>query len=244
MPQIRVVLVNPKHDGNIGAVARVMGNFDLTDLWLVEPCQITEEAYKRAKHAVYILESASIVNNLDDALKGCSLVVGTSGISTPSEKNFLRLALTPRDFSEKIKANEGRLALLFGREDYGLSQDELRRCDILVRIPTSQQYPILNISHAAAIIFYEIFLAGVLSSLPTQASEVEKEKLYEFFSELLDAIGYPDFRRERTEVMFRRLIGRAVPTRWEFYTLMGVIGDAVKLIKDRKTVPSEGDQFP
>ncbi|MBC7108288.1 MAG: RNA methyltransferase [Methanomassiliicoccales archaeon] len=241
MPQFRVVLVNPKNDGNIGAIARVMGNFDFQDLYLVNPCQITEEAYKRAKHAVDILRDARIVETLDDAIKECSLVVGTSGVTTPSEKNFMRIPLTPKEFAEKTKTSEGRIALLFGREDYGLSQEELMKCDILVHIPASSQYPVLNISHAAAIIFYEIFLVGARSFTLTEASEIEKEKLHEFFSDLLDAIGYPQFRKERTKIMFRRLVGRAVPSRWEFYTLMGVIGDAVKKIRLKESNGNETD---
>ncbi|MDH7509240.1 MAG: RNA methyltransferase [Methanomassiliicoccales archaeon] len=239
MPQFRVVLVNPKNDGNIGAIARAMGNFDFDDLYLVSPCQITEEAYKRAKHAVNVLENAKVVETLEDALRDCSLVAGTSGVTTPSEKNFMRIPMTPREFAEKTKTSEGRIAILFGREDYGLSQEELMRCDILVHIPASPQYPVLNISHAAAIIFYELFLIGARSFAPTEASEIEKEKLHEFFSDLLDAIGYPQFRKERTQVMFRRLMGRAVPTRWEFYTLMGVIGDAAKKIRSKESDDNE-----
>jgi TrmH family RNA methyltransferase len=241
MPRFRVVLVNPKNDGNIGAVARVMGNFGFDELFLVGPCEITEEAFKRAKHGGDVLRNATLTDSYDRSLESCSLVVGTTGITTEGEKHFIRIPLTPREFAEKAKENEGLIALVFGREDMGLSQEELARCDALLHIPASEGYPVLNLSHAVAVVLYELHLLSARGFSPSEATDVEKEKLFEFFSELLDAIGYPEFRREKTEIMFRRMMGRAVPTKWEFYTIMGVIGDAVKKIersqkhKDRET---------
>jgi len=105
------------------------------------------------------------------------------------------------------------------------------RCDILVHIPASEAYPVLNLSHAAAIVLYELHAANVPLSGPRPASEEDKEKLFLFFDDLLEAVDYHDFRREKTSVMFRRMIGRAVLTKWEFHTIMGVIGDAAKKIK-------------
>ncbi|MBM4237163.1 MAG: RNA methyltransferase [Euryarchaeota archaeon] len=224
-------MVSPKNDGNVGAVTRVMGNFGFDDLCLVNPCGITEEAYKRAKHAGDILRRARTVESVNEAVKACSLVAGTTGIVTESEKHFVRIPLAPREFAERARESEGRIALLFGPEDSGLSQEELGGCDLLVHIPASEEYPVLNLSHAVAILLYEIHVTGSRSFSPSEANEVEKEKLFEFFSDLLDAIGYPEFRREKTEIMFRRMMGRAVPSKWEFYTIMGVLGDAVKRIR-------------
>jgi tRNA/rRNA methyltransferase len=234
MANFRVVLVNPKIDGNIGAVARVMGNFGFRDLWMVDPCEITEEAQKRAKHANYILDEAVVVGSLEEALDSVSMVVGTSGIVTPSEKHFVRIPITPRELAIKLKDQEGTVAILFGREDLGLFQDELLRCDLLVHVPASPDYPVLNLSHAVAIVLYEIGQTEGTNDKPPEATEIEREKLFEFFADLLDAIGYPEFRREKTEVMFRRMMGRAVPTKWEFYTIMGVLADATELIRRRE----------
>lgn len=234
MPRFRVVLVNPKIDGNVGAVARVMGNFGFKDLRLVDPCEITDEARKRAKHANYILDEAKVVASLDEALDSVSMVVGTSGIVTPGEKHFIRIPITAREFARKMEEYDGTVALLFGREDLGLFQEELLRCDLLVHIPSTDAYPILNLSHAVAIVLYELSLLGAEVPSPPEASDVEREKLFEFFADLLDAIDYPDFRREKTEVMFRRLMGRAVPTKWEFYTIMGVLADAAEIIRKEK----------
>jgi len=234
MGRFKVVLVNPKFEGNVGAVARAMANFGFDDLWLVNPCEITDEARKRAKHANYVLDGAIVVDAFEDAVKDTSLVVGTSGIVSSGEKHFIRLSITPADLSAKMEDYEGNVALIFGREDLGLFQEELQRCDILVHIPTSDTYPVLNLSHAVAIILHELRSKMPHELSPTEATDVERDKLFEFFADLLDAIDYPDFRREKTEIMFRRMMGRAVPSKWEFYTIMGVLVDATELIRKGK----------
>ncbi|NLK26282.1 MAG: RNA methyltransferase [Euryarchaeota archaeon] len=234
MPAYRVVLVSPMHDGNVGAVARAMGNFGFTELFMLDPCPLTDEAYKRAKHAGDILRNATIVTSFEEALRDCSLVVGTSGIVTEGEKHFVRIPETPRAFAEKVKDHEGRIAVVFGPEDLGLSQEQLERCDLLVHIPSHDDYPILNLSHALSIVLYEIYLTGAPIQCPRPASAEENDMLFDFFHQLLEVIDYPEFRREKTEVMFRRLMGRSIPTKWEYYTTMGVLSDAVKCISGKK----------
>lgn len=232
MPEFRIILVNPRNDGNVGAVVRSMGNFGFKELYLVSPCEITEEAYKRAKHAGDILRRARVVESLDRALQGCDLIVGTSGIVTAGEKHYVRIPLTPRQFAERVREHDEIIAVLFGPEDTGLLQEDLMRCDILVNVPSSEDYPILNLSHAAAIVMYEIFQAQPRKhGGPRPTNEEERERLFLFFDDLLDAVDYPVFRRERTKVMFRRMMGRSIPTKWEFHTIMGVLGDAAKKIK-------------
>jgi tRNA/rRNA methyltransferase len=214
-----------------------MGNFNFHELYMVDPCPLTDEAYKRAKHAGDILRQTVIVHSLEEAVTDCSLVVGTSGIATEGQKHFVRIPETPRAFAEKAAEHEGRIAVVFGPEDLGLSQDQLKRCDVLVHIPSHEGYPILNLSHAVAVILYELFQVENKVFHPSAASGAEKEKLFEFFHQLLEAIDYPEFRREKTETMFRRMMGSSIPTKWEFYTIMGVVGDAVKKIRRL-----EGDQ--
>lgn len=234
----RVVLVEPEHDGNIGAVARSMGNFAFDDLYMVNPCPIGEEAFKRAKHAGYVLERAAVVDTVEEAVRGCSLVVGTTGIVTHGPKHYVRIPMSAHELAERTADHEGRIALLFGREGLGLTQEELSRCDLLAHIPSDDGYPVLNLSHAVTIVLYELYLAGGhRTSRPVSSSEEERELMYKFFHDLLEAIDYPDFRRENTEIMFRRMMGRAVPTKYEFYTIMGVLGDAAKIIDGRKKLP-------
>ena len=228
MGNVRIVLVGPKFEGNIGAVARSMANFDLDELYLVDPCEIGEDAYRRAKHGSHLLRDAVTVRTLEEAVEGCSFIVGTSGIVTKGENNYVRVPMTVSEFATKINDYEGKIAIVFGREDKGLLQDELARCDLLITVPTSEIYPILNLSHAATIVMYEI--SECVATAPTPAEPDERERMMRFFGDLLDAIDYPEQRRETTAVMFRRMIGRAIPTKWEYNTLLGVFGDASKLI--------------
>lgn len=231
MPRIRVVLVEPKKEGNVGAVARSMRNFDVDDLVLVNPCPIETEARKRAVHGVAILEAARRSRTFGSAIKGADLIVGTSGIDTENEKRFARIAIPPREFAERVAEVDGTVALVFGREDFGLLDAELEQCDLLVTIPAEAGYPILNLSHAATILLYELF-AGRPSRRPRRkASGLEKERLLEALSDLMEATDYPAHKRARTKVMFRRLMGRAVPSAWEFHALMGVLQRATKRIR-------------
>jgi len=231
MVNFRVVLVEPQTDGNVGAVARSMGNFGFKELVLVSPCELTEEAYKRAKHGNDILRSAKTVTSFEEALKDCFLVVGTSGIITHGDAQFVRIPITPKEFAQKSAELEENVALVFGREDIGLTQEQLHRCDLLVNIPSSDEYPTLNLSHAVTILLYEIFALQGKPSNTKPSSDEQKELMFKFFSDILEAIDYPEFRRKKTDIMFRRMMGRAVPSRWEFYTIMGVFGDASKRIK-------------
>jgi len=212
-----------------------MGNFAFDDLCMISPCPIGDEALKRAKHAGHILSSASIVSSFEEAVKGCSLVVGTTGIVTHGPRRYVRIPMPARELAARTADHEGRIALLFGREGLGLTQEELARCDILAHVPSSDEYPTLNLSHAVSIVLYELFQTrGHRLSRNPVSSEEERELLYKYFARLLAAIDYPEYRRQNTETMFRRMMGRSVPTKWEFYTIMGVIGDSAKLIEKQK----------
>lgn len=227
MLDIVVVLVEPKNEGNIGAIARVMRNFGVDRLRLVNPTPIGDEAYRRAMHGRDILERARVVSSLAAALRGVDLVAGTTGIATRSEKKFVRIALTPKQFARRVRALDGTLGLLLGREDFGLFEKELERCDLLVNVPANPRYPVLNVSHAAAIILYELSSPSPTAAM-RRASGSEKEVMFRTFGDLLRASRYPPHKRGRTQVMFRRLVGRAVPSKWEFHALMGVLTRAAK----------------
>lgn len=231
MRQVRVVLVEPKNEGNIGAVARAMRNFGARELVLVRPCEIGDEARKRAMHGLEILESAKTVDSFGEAAAGADLVVGTTGIDTTSEKHFSRIAIPPRDLAGRVDPLDGTVAVMFGREDFGLLEGEIAACDLLVKIPAAVEYPILNLSHAVAIVLYELHQARASRRSRREASGLEKEKLHEAFAALLEATDYPPHKRARTKVMFRRLVGRAVPSKWEFHALMGTITRATKRIE-------------
>lgn len=229
MRPIRVVLVEPKFEGNIGAVARAMRNFGVDRLVLVRPCPIGDDARKRAMAGLPILESARTAATLDEALAGADIVVGTSGIDAQNEKRFLRISVSPRELAQRLAPVSGTVALVFGREDFGLLTEELAQCDLLVTVPASPEAPVLNVSHAAAVILYE--LHGTQGPRRRTASGLETQNLRKAFDDLLSVTEYPHHRRKRTRIMFRRLVGRAVPTKWEFYALMGALQRATKRIR-------------
>lgn len=226
-----VILAEPKHDGNVGAIARAMKNFGLNHLILINPCEITDDGYKRAMHAIDVLENAKITRTMDEALDGIDFLVGTTGVVNLNEKRSIRNPMSPKEFAERIKEVDGNIGILFGREDYGLFNDELEKCDMLVTIPTDSQYQIMNISHAVVVILYELFSNKNALTKPRKTTKFEKDKMYEYFSKLLDAVDYPDFKKEKAKITFRRLMGRALPSKWEFYVVMGVFSRAIKKIK-------------
>jgi TrmH family RNA methyltransferase len=234
MPEIRIVLVGPKFEGNVGAVARSMANFDIEELYLTDPCAIGDDAYRRAKHGSDILDKAVTVRTLDEAVEDCFLVVGTSGIITKGDRNYTRVPVPVREFAQHVSGYEEKIAIVFGREDIGLFQEELNRCDLLINVPTSEIYPVLNLSHAATLIMYELFQFGKVTRRPLPAERKEKDYMFSFFDDLMDAVDYPEQRRNDTSVMFRRMMGRSIPTKYEYNTIMGIFGDASKIIKNGK----------
>lgn len=231
MPEIRIVVVGPKFEGNVGAIARCCANFDVKELYLVNPCEIGETALNRSKHGSEILENAVVCTSLDDAVEGCFLVAGTSGTITKGDKNFARIPVPVREFAEQTRGYSEKIAIVFGREDIGLLQSELNRCDLLITIPAGDEYPVMNLSHSVGVVLYEMFQANHIPPKCDPADRDQKERLFQFFGDLLEAIDYPEGRRESTSVMFRRMMGRSIPTKNEYFTIMGVFGDAAKLIR-------------
>lgn len=219
---IRIILNEPQYDGNIGSVARVLKNFGCHDLVLVNPCSIGSMAETMAQHAWDIVEHATICDSLHDAFFGSNLVIGTTGTRGETAGRHVRIpAYPPKRLREKLNGKEGTVSIVFGREDDGLSNRELVMCDLLVSIPTSEEYPIMNLSHAVAVILYE------LSDLKTGdlllADRRDLDMLYEHIETVLCNLNYPVHKRQKTLLMLRRIFGRAELTTREVYTLRGVL---------------------
>jgi len=227
---LRVVLVEPLYEGNVGSVARSMKNFGFHDLVLVNPCKIEDFASAMASHARDVLQMARIYAALPEALQGCNLVVGTTGKRLDEAQHHLRLHLrvpcfTPATLAEKLQGKEGTVALLLGREDCGLSSEELALCDMLVSIPTSRDYPVMNLSHSAAVLFYELSQSenGDDGSKVEMASGESLALLQEKTRSLLAEVSYPVHKVDFTLLMLRRIFGRAELTEREARTLLGLI---------------------
>lgn len=236
IPDFYVVLVEPKYPGNVGAVARVMANFNFKKLILVNPCELNDECYARAKHAGEILDNSEKVDSFGKISKKLDYLIATSSIDYESDKKHLRNPVYPKDLTKKIFELECKVGLVFGREDYGLFNEEIEKCDIMVRIPTSEKYSSMNLSHSVSVLLYNIFVKKDFEPIETRKMNgLEKEKLFSYFETLLDDIDIPDHKKDKTMIMFRRLMGRAMPSTWEFHRMMGVLDNTLDKIKENKS---------
>jgi len=186
-------------------------------------------------HAQDILENAKLFPSFDEAIKNLDYLVATSSIQSLSDKKHLRNPVLLKDFSDKVYNLDGKVGIVFGREDCGLYNEEIAACDIMLRIPTSESYHSMNLSHAVGLVLYSLFIKGFTENIKSRTiDKVEKEKLYGFFSDLLDEINYPAHKKENTKIMFRRIMGRAMPSKWEYHTLMGVFSKSLENIRKKK----------
>jgi TrmH family RNA methyltransferase len=226
---IRIVLVDPNHPGNIGAVARAMKNMGLTELHLVRPKFFPNaDATARASGADDVLQAARVHEDFGDAIADCGLVVGTSARARHLPFDLVE----PRDCAGQIvqAGQSGSAAIVFGSERIGLTNVELQRCNLLATIPTAPDYSSLNLAMAVQVFAYELWLAarpGAPEQPPREvplASAAEMTRLYEHFAEVLE---YIDFR-DRTGgghlmARIRRLFNRALLDQNEMNILRGVL---------------------
>jgi len=211
-----------------------MANFDFKNLYLINPCDFDDECYSRAMHAHKIIDDAKIFESFDNAIKNIDYLVATSSIESLNDKRHLRNAVLLNDLSDKLKDVDGKIGLIFGREDFGLFNEEIAKCDLMLRIPTSELYLSMNLSHAVGLVLYSLYIQRNTETKETKKiGKVEKEKLYKFFSDILKEINYPEHKKEKTEVMFKRIMGRAIPSKWEYHTLMGVFSKTLEKIKKK-----------
>ena len=222
---IRTILNEPLYAGNVGSTARVLKNFGYHDLALVNPCPIDNEAWMMAQHAYDLLEGARIFDTLRGATEGSNLIIGTTGMRGETTGRHVRMpAYTPERIREKLSGTTGEdsiVSIVFGREDHGLTNEELMVCDMLMSIPTSEQYPTMNLSHAVAVVLYELSDLGIGDIL--LADRYDLDLLYEHLERLLSDLEYPAHKKHKTTLMLRRIFGRAELTAREVYTLRGIL---------------------
>lgn len=226
---IRIVLMQTSHPGNIGAVARAMKNMGLRQLHLVQPREFPHpEAIARASGADDLLDSAIVHQDLHTAVGDCGLVIGTSARS----RHIPFMPLEPRECAELVvrKAGEGNaVALLFGTERTGLTNQELAQCGHLVTIPTSDTYSSLNIAMAVQIIAYELRLAARLGKPEIEreeplASQLEMERFYQHLEQVLSGTNFRDHTSSgHLMSRVRRIFNRAQIDRNEMRILRGIL---------------------
>ncbi|MCW8829900.1 MAG: tRNA (cytosine(32)/uridine(32)-2'-O)-methyltransferase TrmJ [Gammaproteobacteria bacterium] len=241
LENIRIVLVNTSHPGNIGAAARAMKNMGLSKLVLVDPVDHpTYEAYSRAAGADDVLGAAVVVKTLAEAVAGCSWVMGTSA----RERTVQWPMMQPRECAEETmkQAAQAEAAIVFGRERTGLTNEELEQCHALVNIPTNPDYSSLNVAAAVQVLSYELRLAALASlaiaepvsgevaakhqdDLPATADQVDG--MYQHLYQMLEDVKF--FGTSNPEIVMRRLKGlfnRAQVTIREVSILRGIFSAA------------------
>ena len=214
---MRVVLVEPENPANVGFVARVMKNFGFKELVLVRPKADLEEAKITAKHAKDILENAEIVDEIPKA----PLVVGTTG-KRAKPRLVRRIYVTPRELKEYLREDA---IILFGRESIGLTNEELELCDIVVSIPTSREYPIMNLSHAVAVVLYEISDVR----LPRNLADAKLvDAIIRMANEIADLVG-----ATKSKQVLSKLIKRVNLRKREASLLAGFFSKTLAILKAR-----------
>ncbi len=229
---IRIVLIGTTHPGNIGAVARAMKNMCLHQLYLVQPKEFPcAEATARASGADDLLYNAKVCSSLDEALDGCHLVVGASArlrrVEWPQ--------FAPRECATQLlsEAQQGAVALVFGRESSGLSNAEMDRCQYLVNIPANEEYSSLNLSMAVQVLAYELRMTSLEgTSLKAKSDRMvatadEMEGFIRHLEQTMRDIQFSD-PRQSTKLLrrLRRLFNRAQPDSDELNILRGILSAA------------------
>jgi TrmH family RNA methyltransferase len=240
LSRVRVVLVEPQHPGNIGAAARAMKTMGLHDLALVRPRKFPDaQAETMAVDARDVLAKASVFGDLSAAVADCAHVAG----STARLRSLPHNTSTPREWAARA-AREigGRIALVFGPERIGLTNEEMHLCHELVSIPANPEYSALNIAAAVQVLAYEIRLAaGADLKRPEREAvgHAEMELLYAHLERLMVRVDFLNPAQPKQLLpRLRRLFGRAAPDANEMNILRGILAHVeAKLPPDSKASP-------
>jgi TrmH family RNA methyltransferase len=209
---LRVVLVSPRNPLNIGAAARAMSNFGVLELRLVNPYNVAFLEAKSAVKSQNILQNAREFNSISEAVADCSLIVGTTSIGPRAlEHPLRRLETGGRIIAKKLAS--APVALLFGSEKFGLSNEDMSYCHWLMRIPTREEHGSMNLGQAVAVCLYEIMRNPVAARAKPEAKRLataeEMERVTALLEEVLEHSGYVHARVEgSTRMKIRRLIRR------------------------------------
>ncbi len=237
--QLRIVLVSPRNPLNIGAAARAMSNFGFTQLYLVNPYDV---AFKEARSAVrsrYILEQAKVVPLIAEAVAGCQLVAGTTAVGHRDlHVPLYRLETAGRVLRDSLTS--ARVALLFGSEKFGLSNEDMSHCNWLLRIPTRDEHGSMNLGQAVAVCLYELSRdAGAVQSAFPPAERASAEDLERITMRLFDILTHSGYVNERTsqstEMKLRRLVRRLGVPGSDVETWLGILRQILWKVKPGET---------
>ncbi len=223
--KIKLIIVDPKYQMNVGYIARVAKNFGIEKLFFVNPRADLKgrKSVMFSKHAVGLLENAKTYGTFDQAISGCDIVLGTSGIWRRGER-LNEHEYTVQGAMKKVKEDlrkEGVMGLVIGRDDRGLDREELEKCDMLVHIPSNPDYPVLNISHALAILLYEFAgkgFDGYERASPERPSARELDILMLTFERMTK--GKKIRNRKAVKNVFTKMVRRAQLNRSELHAII------------------------
>ena len=202
---IHIVLENPSHPGNIGAVARAMYTMGFHDLTMLNPCEINDESIMRARKASKVLEHATILKSTDELVSTFDLLIGTS-----SRSRALHLpVISAQHIPNHLFNPEKKIGIVFGHEKNGLSNELMNLCSAIIEIPTFDQMS-LNLSHAVQTICYELSKIKYDSN-DDFSSASEREALLSWLKERVD----PDFMKPHTTIRLRSIFNKSLLTKKE-----------------------------
>tara|TARA_Y100000034_G_C6866665_1_gene395114 strand:+ start:186 stop:881 length:696 start_codon:yes stop_codon:yes gene_type:complete len=228
---IHIILVEPENPGNIGAIARVMKNFDQTNLFFVNPkCDVKDiEALKRSKQGLQILEKATTIQTED--LKKFDYLIGTTA-KLGTDYNIQRTPLSPWELADKIaNVTKTKIGILIGRESFGLTNEELSLCDFIVNIPSSRKYPTLNVSHSVGILLYELFKIKSVRRIKPISAE-KKNMIHALFEELLNSLSFSTDKKKNIQVnLWKKIIGKSLLSERESLLVLGFLRKIMKALK-------------
>jgi tRNA (cytidine32/uridine32-2'-O)-methyltransferase len=231
-PDLKIVLIETSHPGNIGAAARAMKNMGATNLTLVNPLDFpNEKAIYRSVSAQDVVENATVVATVEEAIADCELVIGTSA----RDRRIPWPLIDPKTCGQKVIAEHAagrKVAILFGRESRGLTNEELQKCHFHVNIPTGKAYSSLNLAMAVQVICYEVLQSSFKESSPAVdedwdvafANGADMEHFYKHLEETLIEIKFHDPENPRQLLTrLRRLFNRIRPDQMEMNILRGIL---------------------
>ena len=250
MPEIRIVLVEPSHPGNIGGAARAMKTMGLSSLFVVNPKRFPDpQADWRAAGALDIVEQTRVCATIPDAVHDSVLVAGTSART----RHIPWPTMTSAQFAEFVHANYGkhdRVSILFGREDNGLTNDELALCNRHVRIHANEQYGSLNLAMSVQVVAYDLYCRTLTEQLEVSELETwdrplatfaEVNDFLEHLQSVMLQIGFSDPEEPRTaEIRLRRLFGRIEMDHTEVQILRGILAQIANVIGRDSQLADDG----
>ncbi len=234
LERLRLVLVETEGPVNLGMIARLADNFDVDELYLVNPKASVEEAKKYAVKAAYRLDEAVIVESLDKALRGSSLSICTS--AKTSGRNILREPVLVWEAASLAVGTSGTVALVMGRESVGLTRSEIGLCDLLAYIPASKKYPVLNLANATAVFLYEIFKQKITRGGEEMVEALSPKSktitlLEAYASSLAEVLVHDPLKREEVVRAVHRIAVKNLSRRREVEMILYLLSKACRRIE-------------